>query len=193
MGILDYYLIIINVIGFVAYLINMRLYNTTPDKEIDSALTIISLLGGSGGIILAILIFDRESVKDNMMSRVFVACTFVIQIVLVLIIKGYIAEDITLAFWEFFNNHIVLMIYLIVINFVTLIAFAYDKIAAVENKSRIRILTLLGLSFIGGSIGALLAMYIFRHKTKKDYFTVGVPLTILMQVVVIFFLMNMEF
>ena len=86
----------------------------------------------------------------------------------------------------------VLVIYLFVINFVTFAAFAVDKIAAIERKSRIRIVTLLGLSFIGGSLGALIAMYLLRHKTKKDYFTVGVPLTMVMQVVVIFFLMNMK-
>ena len=35
-------------------------------------------------------------------------------------------------------------------------------------------------------------MYVFRHKTKKDYFTVGIPLIMVMQVVVIFFLMNVK-
>ena len=80
--------------------------------------------------------------------------------------------------------------YLVIINIVTLIAFAIDKIAAIEHRSRIRIVTLLGLALIGGSSGALIAMYVFRHKTKKDYFTVGVPLIILMQSVVFFYMMN---
>jgi len=78
------------------------------------------------------------------------------------------------------------------INILTLILFALDKIAAIENRSRIRIVTLLGLAFIGGSIGGLIAMYVFHHKTKKDYFTVGMPLIIIMQLVVIFFLMNVK-
>ena len=60
-----------------------------------------------------------------------------------------------------------------------------------ERRGRIRILTLLGLSFIGGSVGGLIAMYAFRHKTKKDYFTVGLPLIMVMQVVVVFYLMNL--
>ena len=59
-----------------------------------------------------------------------------------------------------------------------------------RSSGRIRIVTLLGLAFIGGSIGSLLAMYLLRHKTRKDYFTVGVPLIIVMQVVVIFYMMN---
>jgi len=85
-----------------------------------------------------------------------------------------------------------LLWYLIVINVITLVFFAVDKIHAIENKSRIRIITLLGLAFIGGSLGAIIAMYVFRHKIRKDYFTVGVPLIIVMQIVVVFFLMNVK-
>ena len=125
-----------------------------------------------------------------MMSRVFVTCVLIIQIILFLIIKGYIKNELTLAFWEFFGQHEFLIAYLVIINIVTLIAFAIDKIAAIEHRSRIRIVTLLGLALIGGSSGALIAMYVFRHKTKKDYFTVGVPLIILMQSVVFFYMMN---
>lgn len=64
---------------------------------------------------------------------------------------------------------------------VDIAAFAIDKIAAIEGRSRIRIVTLLGLAFIGGSIGGLIAMYLFRHKIRKDYFTVGIPLIMVMQ------------
>lgn len=74
---------------------------------------------------------------------------------------------------------------------VTFAVFGLDKIAAIEKRSRIRIVTLLGLCFIGGSVGGLGAMYLFHHKTKKDYFTVGVPRIIVMQAVVIFYLMNL--
>lgn len=68
--------------------------------------------------------------------------------------------------------------------------FAVNKVNAAEHRSRIRIKTLLGLVFIGGSMGALLAMYLLRHKTRKAYFTVGVPLIMIMQVVVLFYAMN---
>lgn len=135
-------------------------------------------------------IFDRKAQKGNMMSRVFIACVLVIQIIIFLIIRGHIADHITLAFWNFFEEHKILIIYLVAINFIAFAAFALDKIAAIEHRSRIRIVTLLGLAFIGGSIGALLGMYLLHHKTRKDYFTVGVPLIIIMQVVVVFYAMN---
>lgn len=188
----EYYLLIINVLGFILFAINTWLYSHTAEAQIDIVLTIASLLGGSAGILLSILIFDRKAKKGNIMSRIFVVCIFVIQIVIYLMVKGYLAENITFAFWNFFDDHKIILIYLVIINFVTFAAFAVDKIAAIERKSRIRIVTLLGLSFIGGSVGALIAMYLLRHKTRKDYFTVGVPLTLIMQVIVLFYLMNMR-
>lgn len=191
MGVAEIYLIIINIIGFVLYLINMLLYNYTAEAKVDKFLTIISLVGGSLGILLAIVLFDRKSVKDNMMSRVFVICLFVIQLVMFLFLKGANGEKITFAFWEFFAEHKILIIYSVIINFVSFAAFAVDKINACEGRSRIRIITLLGIAFAGGSIGAILGMYIFRHKTRVDYFTVGVPLIMIMQAVVIFYLMNL--
>ena len=190
LGRFDYYLIAVNIIGFILYLINTWLYSHTAEGQIDTVLTITSLLGGSFGIILSILLFDRKAEKGNMMSRVFVSSVLVIQIILFLMIKGHIKSELTFAFWDFFESYKLLIVYLLVINIVTLILFAVDKIAAIEHRSRIKIVTLLGLAFIGGSVGALVAMYVFHHTTKQDNFSVGVPLIILMQVVVLFFLMN---
>lgn len=188
LGFFGYYLIIVNVIGFVAYGINTWLYSFTTDKQIDVVLTITALLGGSAGILLFILLFDRKAVKGNMMSRVFIACVFVIQVVLLLIFRSQIPTNIVTTIATFLETYKLLLIYLGIINLVAFIAFAIDKWAAINHRSRIRIVTLLGLAFIGGSLGALLAMYLLRHKTQKDYFVVGVPLIIVMQVVVLFYI-----
>lgn len=188
---LGYYLIVVNIIGFVLFAINTWLYSNTAEGQVDKFLTITALLGGSVGILLSILVFDRKAEKGNMMSRVFIACVFVIQVVLFLVMQGVHGERITFAFWEFFAKYKILLIYLGAINVVTLAAFAVDKIAAIEKRSRIRIVTLLGLCFVGGSLGGLIAMYLFHHKTKQDYFVVGVPLIMLMQIVVTFYLMNL--
>lgn len=190
MGTFEYYLLIVNGIGFLLYLINMWLYSHTAEGQVDKFLTILSLAGGSAGILLAILLFDRKAVKDNMMSRVFIACVFVIQVVILLMVKGHHADTITFAFWKFFTDYKVLLIYFGIINFVAFVMFAIDKVNAAEHKSRIRIVTLLGVAFIGGSVGGLMAMYLLHHKTKKDYFTVGIPLIMIMQVVVAFYILN---
>lgn len=190
MGYFEYYLIGINVLGFIMYLINMWLYDHTTERNVDKLLTIVSLLGGSAGPLLAILLFDRKSVKQNMMSRVFVVCVFIIQTVFFLMYKGHRAEVLNFEVWKVFTEHKYVLIYLGIINVVTFIAFAIDKLNAIGHRSRIRIVTLLGLAFMGGSLGGLLAMYLLHHKTKKDYFTVGIPLIMLMQVVVVFYVLN---
>ena len=192
MSTLEKYLIAVNIIGFLMYFINFLLYKFTSSANVDNLLTILSLAGGSLGIFVFIVLFDRKSVKENMMSRVFLICVLIIQIIILLLIKGFHGEELNFAFWEFFGKYKILIVYLAIINFITFAAFAIDKIHAIEGKSRIRILTLLGLAFMGGSVGALLGIYILRHKTKVDYFTVGIPLIMVMQGVVVFFVMNFK-
>lgn len=191
LGKLEYYLLVINAIGVLVYLINMLLYRHTVNGQIDVIVTIVSLLGGFAGMLLMILLFDRKAVKENMMSRVFIICIFIIQIIILLIYKGHHAEHFTLAFWKFFVERRILLIYLGIMNLVTFIVFAIDKANACAHRSRIRIVTLLGLSFAGGSVGGLIAIYLLHHKTQKDYFTVGMPMIIIMHVVVLFYVMNM--
>lgn len=60
--------------------------------------------------------------------------------------------------------------YLIGINFVTFVVYGLDKVLAIKKMRRISEYSLFVLSFFGGSIGALLGMKIFHHKTKKSIF-----------------------
>lgn len=186
------YLAIVNILGFILFAVNARLYSNTQNKQTGVALAVISLLGGSLGIVSGILIIDRRARKDNMMSRVFVVCVLIIQVIAFLMFKGMHKEEMSFAFWEFFSRHRLLSIYLVIINIVTFIAFGIDKLKAMSHKYRIRIITLLGLAFAGGSAGGLFGMYVFRHKINKDYFTIGIPLIMLMQAFVVFFLMNVK-
>ena len=81
-----------------------------------------------------------------------------------------------------------LCIYLICINIITIAVYGIDKRNAVHRKWRIRVSTLLGLAAVGGSAGALLAMHLFHHKSRKKQFTIGVPLMLLVQIVFLFYL-----
>lgn len=65
--------------------------------------------------------------------------------------------------------------YLAGINFITWAAYGLDKGRAKAGKWRVPERTLLILTAVGGSIGALAAMLMFRHKTKKPKFVIGVP------------------
>jgi uncharacterized membrane protein YsdA (DUF1294 family) len=62
------------------------------------------------------------------------------------------------------------LIYLVVINLITLAAFALDKQRAGQDGRRIPERTLLGLAVIGGTIGAILGQLVLRHKTQKQPF-----------------------
>ena len=81
-----------------------------------------------------------------------------------------------------------LYLYLICINMITIAVYGIDKRNAVHGKWRIRVSTLLTLAAAGGSPGALLAMHLFHHKTKKKKFSIGVPLMLLAQIVLLVFL-----
>ena len=152
----------------------------------------LALAGGSAGIFAFIVLFDRKSVKENMMSRVFLVCVLILQVIIILFIKGFHGNELNFDFLDFFGRNKILMIYMGIINVITFLAFAIDKINAVKGKRRIKILTLLGLAFVGGSLGALLGMYTLRHKTKVNYFTVGIPLIIMVQVAVVLVAMNLD-
>lgn len=191
LNIFDRYLLIINIIALVIYGIKVLVYKHQTRDWFEKLCMFIVLLGGSAGILLMIIFFDRKAVKENMMSRVFTLCMLVIQAILLLIVKGYHGDQIHIDFWDYLMQHRILLIYLAVVNILTIIVFGVDKMNAKSNRQRVRIVTLLGLAFIGGSVGALIGMYVFHHKTKKAYFTVGVPLILLMQVVVLFYVMNM--
>ena len=191
LNIFDRYLLIINIIALVIYGIKVLVYKHQTRDWFEKLCMFIVLLGGSAGILLMIIFFDRKAVKENMMSRVFTLCMLVIQAILLLIVKGYHGDQIHIDFWDYLMQHRILLIYLAVVNILTFIVFGVDKMNAKFNRQRVRIVTLLGLAFIGGSVGALIGMYGFHHKTKKAYFTVGVPLILLMQVVLLFYVMNM--
>ena len=81
-----------------------------------------------------------------------------------------------------------LLYVLIALNLLTFIVYGIDKWKAVKGKWRIPEATLLILAAIGGSIGALLGMQIWHHKTRHLKFKYGVPFILLAQIVLIYFL-----
>ncbi|MBE5743151.1 MAG: DUF1294 domain-containing protein [Clostridiales bacterium] len=62
--------------------------------------------------------------------------------------------------------------YIAVVSIITFFAYGADKSKAKKNKRRTPEKVLLGLSFIGGAVGGILGMNLFRHKTKHWYFWV---------------------
>ncbi len=81
-----------------------------------------------------------------------------------------------------------IIIYLALINFVTFIVFAADKRKAIKQKRRIPERRLILLAAFGGSLGALFAMYLFHHKTRKPRFWLGIPLIFILQIIAGFYI-----
>ena len=84
----------------------------------------------------------------------------------------------------------VFAIYLIGINVLTFLIYGVDKWKAKRNKWRIPEDTLIWLAVAGGSVGALLGMHLFRHKTKHWKFLIGIPVILLVQVGLLYFFMR---
>ena len=80
------------------------------------------------------------------------------------------------------------LIYLLMINGISLIFYGLDKLFAVKDMWRIRDFTLLVLAAAGGSAGALLGMLLFRHKIRKAKFFVTVPLLLALHAGLLFWL-----
>lgn len=76
----------------------------------------------------------------------------------------------------------VLLVWLAVINLLTFIVYGADKRRARKGKWRVPEKTLFLLPLLGGSIGALLGMQVFHHKTKHWYFVWGIPAILLAQI-----------
>ena len=75
--------------------------------------------------------------------------------------------------------------FLISINILAFIVYGIDKWRAAHDRWRIPESTLLGLAVIGGSIGALLGMKVWHHKTKHKKFVFGLPAVLLIQLIIL--------
>lgn len=75
--------------------------------------------------------------------------------------------------------------YLIVINLVGILSMYLDKYFAKNNMYRISEKNLFLIAIIGGSIGSIIGMYKFRHKTKHKQFTIGLPSILIFQMLIL--------
>lgn len=72
-------------------------------------------------------------------------------------------------------------IYLLIVNAIAFLLMLSDKQKAKKKKWRIPESALMGAAAIGGSIGALMGVYTFRHKTHRKKFTQGIPVILFLQ------------
>lgn len=80
-----------------------------------------------------------------------------------------------------------IFLYLILINAYSFLLMLADKRKAIKQRRRIPERTLMGVAMLGGSVGSIAGMYLFRHKTKHLKFIVGLPLILGLQILGVIF------
>ena len=84
-----------------------------------------------------------------------------------------------------------IVIYLVVINVIGFLVMGIDKKRAKMMEWRISEKTFFLITLFGGGFGTITGMYTFRHKTKKKYFTIGLPAIMIIEIVcVIYFIIG---
>jgi uncharacterized membrane protein YsdA (DUF1294 family) len=79
-----------------------------------------------------------------------------------------------------------IFLYLLIINAIGFVLMLGDKRMAQKKFWRIPEATLMSVAVLGGSIGSLAGMYMFRHKTRHLKFTLGIPAILAGQITLIF-------
>ena len=82
------------------------------------------------------------------------------------------------------------MQYFMIINLVGFVMMCVDKQLAIHHKNRVPEKVLFLIAIIGGSFGSILGMYAFRHKTKHVSFVIGMPVIIIIQLVLVYFVIH---
>lgn len=78
-----------------------------------------------------------------------------------------------------------LIAYVFLVNIIAFIMMGIDKRKAIKREWRVPEATLFILAIIGGSLGSILGMYTFHHKTRHRSFTIGMPAILVIQVILI--------
>ena len=83
------------------------------------------------------------------------------------------------------NSFDIIILYFAAVNVISFLMMGIDKRKAVKRAFRIPESTLFVLAIIGGSIGSIIGMHLFHHKTRHWYFLYGMPVILALQIILI--------
>ena len=182
------YFIIVNMIAFILSGIKVTLLNY--HKKVDILQYIIDwviFLGGGIGSGIIFLIFERTVNKKDFSRFLMKTALLCAQVIYLLCYFGPFKEQLQGFLQTQLDTHSYFIYYLLAINIITAFIFMFDKMSAMLKSSRIREVTLFFFSSIGGSLGAILMMFLFRHKIRNVWFYYGIPCIFVVQVILICF------
>lgn len=91
------------------------------------------------------------------------------------------------------NVVILLAAYALIINLIGFSLMGIDKRKAIKHAFRIPEATLFLIAMIGGSIGSIIGMFFFHHKTRHWYFVYGMLFILILQIALLVFIYNAPF
>lgn len=83
------------------------------------------------------------------------------------------------------NSFDIIILYAVAVNVVSFIVMGVDKRKAIKRAWRIPESTLFVLAIIGGSLGSIIGMHLFHHKTRHWYFLYGMPVILALQIILV--------
>ena len=86
--------------------------------------------------------------------------------------------------------NIYFLTYLVLINIIAVVVTAVDKYRAVRHKWRVSEAALIVISALGGGVAMYASMLLFRHKTRKLKFMLGIPLIVIIELIAVLRVMN---
>ena len=92
---------------------------------------------------------------------------------------------------EIFINYPIVAPYLLIISIVAIIVTVKDKVSAKIDARRTPEKTLLIISALGGSCAMLVTMLLIRHKTRHIKFMLGIPLILIVQTIIVYYLYSL--
>ncbi len=190
MSYLDTYLIVINVISFIAYVVDYMLcYNNIIGEENEETfhefLNIFAYIGGAVGALIALILFTK---KGRANAYWFVK-------IISLLIAWTIIYMIVMDPFEFTGKgvkrnvleHLPMGIYLIIINVISVIMFINDRFKRRSDLNLSEVLLLL-IGLIGGAAGGYFVMILTNGKRKMPHFALGFPVMIALHTLIIIYL-----
>lgn len=184
------YLILINIITFIAYSIDFALcyhgvISDENEEGVHEFLNFFAYIGGAFGALVALLLYTKKG-RDNAFWFVNIISVLLAWIIIILIV--YDPFQMQWGINKDILSHIPLIAYLIFINTLSVILFVRDRAKRRSDVNRNEFI-LLVVGFLGGAIGGYIVMIFTNGKRNFSHFAIGFPIMIALHTFIIAFLL----
>lgn len=190
LSLFELYLIVINVITFIAYVIDFLIcYNgiVSEDNEdmLHNFLNLFAFAGGGLGALIALLLLTKKGRANAYWFVKIIAILLAWSVLYLVVANPFEIEGATVK--SGIIPHLPLAIYLLSINIITIVFFVRDRYKRRSDMNASELL-LIVLCFIGGAVGGYLVMILTNGKKHLPHFALGLPLMIAVQALIIAYL-----